>query len=206
MRVAGDRRGHEPAGRRRVTTRSPTGTLLFDVNVRATFLVCQAFGDALLTRGVAGSIVNDVLADGLGRAIPAAAAYCATKHAVNGLTRALWPSSGRRTASASTRLRRHSSRRPWSRVGWRTTRSARRCLRGYPPDGWRGRGRGARCSLPRVRRVGERDRAHPRDRRWLDRMVKIPSTRTLEQQDAAHARPCLRQRSDEAKCTSAIWH
>ena len=31
---------------------------LFDVNVRATFLVCRAVGDALLERGVPGSIVN----------------------------------------------------------------------------------------------------------------------------------------------------
>ncbi len=31
---------------------------LFDVNVRATFLACRAFGDALLTRGSPGSIVT----------------------------------------------------------------------------------------------------------------------------------------------------
>jgi 2-deoxy-D-gluconate 3-dehydrogenase len=65
--------------------------LVFDLNVRATFLACRAFGRALLERGSSGS----------GRAIvtmssqmgvvgyPGRVAYCASKHAVNGLTKAL---------------------------------------------------------------------------------------------------------------------
>jgi NAD(P)-dependent dehydrogenase (short-subunit alcohol dehydrogenase family) len=62
--------------------------LLFDVNVRATFLACQAFGDALLTRGLRGSIVT--LSSQLGSVgYPGRVAYCATKHAVDGMTRAL---------------------------------------------------------------------------------------------------------------------
>ncbi len=61
---------------------------LFDVNVRATFLLCRAFGDDLLTRGVPGAIVN--LSSQMGSVgYPGRAAYCATKHAVEGLTRAL---------------------------------------------------------------------------------------------------------------------
>jgi NAD(P)-dependent dehydrogenase (short-subunit alcohol dehydrogenase family) len=62
--------------------------LLFDVNVRATFLACRAFGDALLTRGAAGSIVT--ISSQLGSVgYPGRVAYCATKHAVDGMTRAL---------------------------------------------------------------------------------------------------------------------
>jgi NAD(P)-dependent dehydrogenase (short-subunit alcohol dehydrogenase family) len=62
--------------------------LLFDLNVRATFLACQAFGDALLTRGLRGSIVT--LSSQLGSVgYPGRVAYCATKHAVDGMTRAL---------------------------------------------------------------------------------------------------------------------
>jgi NAD(P)-dependent dehydrogenase (short-subunit alcohol dehydrogenase family) len=61
---------------------------LFDVNVRATFLVCQAFGDALLARGASGSIVN--LSSQMGTVgFPGRVAYCATKHAVEGMTKAL---------------------------------------------------------------------------------------------------------------------
>jgi NAD(P)-dependent dehydrogenase (short-subunit alcohol dehydrogenase family) len=61
---------------------------LFAVNVRATFLLCQAVGDDLLTRGVPGSIVN--LSSQMGSVgYPGRAAYCATKHAVEGLTKAL---------------------------------------------------------------------------------------------------------------------
>jgi NAD(P)-dependent dehydrogenase (short-subunit alcohol dehydrogenase family) len=61
---------------------------LFDVNVRATFLVSQAFGDDLLTRGVAGSIVN--LSSQMGTVgYPGRVAYCSTKHAVEGMTKAL---------------------------------------------------------------------------------------------------------------------
>jgi NAD(P)-dependent dehydrogenase (short-subunit alcohol dehydrogenase family) len=62
--------------------------LLFELNVRATFLACQAFGDALLTRGRRGSIVT--LSSQLGSVgYPGRVAYCATKHAVDGMTRAL---------------------------------------------------------------------------------------------------------------------
>jgi NAD(P)-dependent dehydrogenase (short-subunit alcohol dehydrogenase family) len=61
---------------------------LFAVNVRATFLVCRAVGDALLERGAGGSIVN--LSSQMGTVgYPGRAAYCATKHAVEGLTKAL---------------------------------------------------------------------------------------------------------------------
>jgi NAD(P)-dependent dehydrogenase (short-subunit alcohol dehydrogenase family) len=69
---------------------------LFAVNVRATFLLCQAVGDDLLTRGVPGSIVN--LSSQMGSVgYPGRAAYCATKHAVEGLTKALgveWAAEG----------------------------------------------------------------------------------------------------------------
>lgn len=62
--------------------------LLFELNVRATFLACQAFGDALLTRGARGSIVT--MSSQLGSVgYPGRVAYCATKHAVDGMTRAL---------------------------------------------------------------------------------------------------------------------
>lgn len=61
---------------------------LFAVNVRATFLLCRAFGDDVLTRGVPGAIVN--LSSQMGSVgYPGRAAYCATKHAVEGLTKAL---------------------------------------------------------------------------------------------------------------------
>jgi len=61
---------------------------LFEVNVRATFLVSQAFGDDLLTRGVPGSIVN--LSSQMGTVgYPGRVAYCSTKHAVEGMTKAL---------------------------------------------------------------------------------------------------------------------
>jgi NAD(P)-dependent dehydrogenase (short-subunit alcohol dehydrogenase family) len=61
---------------------------LFDVNVRATFLACRAVGDSLLRRGASGSIVN--LSSQMGTVgYPGRAAYCATKHAVEGLTKAL---------------------------------------------------------------------------------------------------------------------
>jgi len=62
--------------------------LLFELNVRATFLACQAFGDALLTRGARGAIVT--MSSQLGSVgYPGRVAYCATKHAVDGMTRAL---------------------------------------------------------------------------------------------------------------------
>lgn len=62
--------------------------LLFNLNVRATFLACQAFGDALLNGGLPGSIV--VMSSQMGSVgYPGRVAYCATKHAVDGITRAL---------------------------------------------------------------------------------------------------------------------
>jgi putative cofactor-binding repeat protein len=61
---------------------------LFAVNVRATFLACRAVGDSLLRRGVPGSIV--ALSSQMGTVgYPQRVAYCATKHAVEGLTKAL---------------------------------------------------------------------------------------------------------------------
>lgn len=61
---------------------------LFAVNVRATFLVCRTVGDALLARGARGSLIN--LSSQLGTVgYPGRAPYCATKHAVEGLTKAL---------------------------------------------------------------------------------------------------------------------
>jgi NAD(P)-dependent dehydrogenase (short-subunit alcohol dehydrogenase family) len=69
--------------------------LLFDVNVRATFLTCQAFAAALGERRSA-SIVN--ISSQMGTVgYPGRAAYCATKHAVEGLTKALgveWAAEG----------------------------------------------------------------------------------------------------------------
>ena len=61
---------------------------LFAVNVRATFIVCRAVGASLLRRRAPGSIVN--ISSQMGTVgYPERAAYCATKHAVEGLTKAL---------------------------------------------------------------------------------------------------------------------
>ena len=61
---------------------------LFDVNVRATFLACRAFGAAALRARRGGSIVN--LSSQMGTVgYPGRSAYCATKHAVEGYTKAL---------------------------------------------------------------------------------------------------------------------
>jgi NAD(P)-dependent dehydrogenase (short-subunit alcohol dehydrogenase family) len=61
---------------------------LFAVNVRATFATCRAFGAALLERGAAGSIVT--FSSQMGTVgYPGRVAYCATKHAVEGMTKAL---------------------------------------------------------------------------------------------------------------------
>ena len=69
---------------------------LFDVNVRATFLACRAVGDSLLRREVPGSLVT--LSSQMGTVgYPGRAAYCATKHAVEGMTKALaveWAAEG----------------------------------------------------------------------------------------------------------------
>jgi NAD(P)-dependent dehydrogenase (short-subunit alcohol dehydrogenase family) len=61
--------------------------LVMDVNVRGTYLVCQAAGEVLVARG-GGRIVN--VSSQMGSVgYPGRAAYCASKHAVNGLTKAL---------------------------------------------------------------------------------------------------------------------
>jgi NAD(P)-dependent dehydrogenase (short-subunit alcohol dehydrogenase family) len=61
---------------------------LFAVNVRATFLVCRSFGDRLLATAMPGSIIN--ISSQMGSVgYPGRAAYCASKHAVEGLTKAL---------------------------------------------------------------------------------------------------------------------
>jgi len=61
---------------------------LFDVNVRATFVACRAFGDRLLRDGRPGSIVT--MSSQMGSVgYPGRVAYCATKHAVDGMTRTL---------------------------------------------------------------------------------------------------------------------
>ena len=61
---------------------------LMDVNVRGTFLACRAFGRRLIARGAGGRIVTMSSQMGV-VGYPGRAAYCATKHAVNGLTKAL---------------------------------------------------------------------------------------------------------------------
>lgn len=62
--------------------------LLFEINVRATFLACRAFGSRLLARGAPGSIVT--MSSQMGTVgYPGRVAYCASKHAVDGITRAL---------------------------------------------------------------------------------------------------------------------
>jgi NAD(P)-dependent dehydrogenase (short-subunit alcohol dehydrogenase family) len=62
--------------------------LVLDTNLRGTFLVCRAVGAALLERGRGGRIVN--VSSQMGSVgYPGRAAYCASKHAVNGLTKAL---------------------------------------------------------------------------------------------------------------------
>jgi len=61
---------------------------VIDVNVRGTFLVCRSVGAAMLAARRGGRIVN--VSSQMGSVgYPGRAAYCASKHAVNGLTRAL---------------------------------------------------------------------------------------------------------------------
>lgn len=70
--------------------------LVVDTNVRGTYLVCRAFAAAVAPRGRGGRIV--AVSSQLGSVgYPGRAAYCASKHAVNGLVRALaveWASLG----------------------------------------------------------------------------------------------------------------
>jgi NAD(P)-dependent dehydrogenase (short-subunit alcohol dehydrogenase family) len=62
--------------------------LVVDVNLRGTFLVCREVGRRLLSAGRGGRIVN--MSSQMGSVgYPGRAAYCASKHAVNGLTKAL---------------------------------------------------------------------------------------------------------------------
>lgn len=61
---------------------------VLDVNLTGTFHVCRAFGATLLAGGRPGRIVN--VSSQMGAVgYPGRAAYCASKHAVNGLTKAL---------------------------------------------------------------------------------------------------------------------
>jgi NAD(P)-dependent dehydrogenase (short-subunit alcohol dehydrogenase family) len=61
---------------------------LLAVNVRGTFLTCREFGARLLARGGSGSVVN--VSSQMGTVgYPGRAVYCASKHAVEGLTKAL---------------------------------------------------------------------------------------------------------------------
>jgi len=69
---------------------------LFAINVRATFTTARAVGASMLRRGVDGSIVT--LSSQMGTVgFPGRVAYCATKHAVEGMTKALaveWAAEG----------------------------------------------------------------------------------------------------------------
>lgn len=61
---------------------------LMEVNLRGTFLAARAVGARMLARGDGGRIVT--LSSQMGSVgYPGRAAYCASKHAVNGLTKAL---------------------------------------------------------------------------------------------------------------------
>ncbi len=61
---------------------------VLDLNVRATFVACQAFGRRLIAAGRPGRIV--LMSSQMGAVgYPGRAAYCASKHAVNGLAKAL---------------------------------------------------------------------------------------------------------------------
>ncbi len=61
---------------------------LLDVNVLGTFIACRAAGARMIAGGRGGRIVT--MSSQMGAVgYPGRAAYCATKHAVNGLTKAL---------------------------------------------------------------------------------------------------------------------
>jgi NAD(P)-dependent dehydrogenase (short-subunit alcohol dehydrogenase family) len=61
---------------------------IFGINVRASFLCCRDFGEQLLARGAQGQIV--LMSSQMGSVgYPGRAAYCASKHAVEGMTKAL---------------------------------------------------------------------------------------------------------------------
>jgi NAD(P)-dependent dehydrogenase (short-subunit alcohol dehydrogenase family) len=62
--------------------------LIVDTNLRGTYLTCRAFGAAVVGRGRGGRIV--AISSQMGEVgYPGRVAYCASKHAVNGLIRAL---------------------------------------------------------------------------------------------------------------------
>lgn len=62
--------------------------LMVDTNLRGTYLVCRAFASILQARESAGAIV--AISSQMGSVgYPGRAGYCASKHAVNGLVRAL---------------------------------------------------------------------------------------------------------------------
>lgn len=62
--------------------------LLMDLNVRGTFVACREVGRRMIAGGRGGRIVT--LSSQMGTVgFPGRAAYCTTKHAVNGLTKAL---------------------------------------------------------------------------------------------------------------------
>jgi NAD(P)-dependent dehydrogenase (short-subunit alcohol dehydrogenase family) len=62
--------------------------LLFDLNVRATFIACQAFAAHIFAVGRPGAIVT--MSSQMGSVgYPGRVAYCSSKHAVDGMTRAL---------------------------------------------------------------------------------------------------------------------
>ncbi|MDO9352388.1 MAG: SDR family oxidoreductase [Solirubrobacteraceae bacterium] len=69
---------------------------IFDTNIRGTFLAARAVGRRMLDRGDGGRIV--LLSSQMGEVgYPGRAAYCASKHAVNGMVKALaveWASHG----------------------------------------------------------------------------------------------------------------
>lgn len=70
--------------------------LVMDVNVLGTMLCCRAFGREALADGRSGAIVNITSQMGV-VGYPGRSAYCCSKHAVNGYTKALgveWASRG----------------------------------------------------------------------------------------------------------------
>lgn len=62
--------------------------LIVETNLRGTYLACRAFAAAVVARGRGGRIV--AISSQMGEVgYPGRAAYCASKHAVNGLVKAL---------------------------------------------------------------------------------------------------------------------
>lgn len=70
--------------------------LVMDVNLRGTFLACRAVARGMLADGRPGRIIN--MSSQMGAVgYPGRAVYCASKHAINGLTKAMaveWAPSG----------------------------------------------------------------------------------------------------------------